>query len=299
MQEGPWESFVEIIRSLLTPIGLGGSAEFIAILPFLLIIYVIYLATVRATKISFRKVGMPREAGAGVIFVIRLIFFGFAFVAILAVTNLALGEELIALSALVGTAVGLAFSKSLSNLVSGIYVLAARPFRVGDYVRIGALEGIILEITLNYTRLLLPDYSRQYVPNTKVIESEVTNFRTRIDDYMAERGREWSDEHDYESRVSMAIEKLRYLTKGDEIFRYTFDIYVHRDHSLQEVREKFDSLCKEWRFKFVQQPEYFYWNNTHLGMIFRFEIIVKEPKKLLTVGTDFQEVLAESLAKLG
>jgi len=295
MQQGPWESFVELIRTFLTPIGLGGSAEFIAILPFLVIIYIIYLATVRATKISFRKVGMPREAGAGIIFIIRLIFFGIAFVAVLAVTNLALGSELIALSALVGTAVGLAFSKSLSNLVSGIYVLAARPFRVGDYVKIGVLEGIILEITLNYTRLLLPDYSRQYVPNAKVLESEVTNFRIRIDDYMADRGREWSDEHDYESRVSMAIEKLRYLTKGDEIFRYTFDIYVHRDHPLGKVREIFDNFCKEWRFKFVQQPEYFYWSNTHLGLIFRFEIIVKQPKQILTVGADFQEVLAQSV----
>ncbi|TFG11855.1 mechanosensitive ion channel [Candidatus Thorarchaeota archaeon] len=297
MQQGPWESFVGIIRSLLTPIGLGGSAEFIAILPFLILIYIIYLATVRATKISFRKVGMPREAGAGLIFLIRLIFFGIAFVAVLAVTNLAFGQELIALSALIGTAVGLAFSKSLSNLVSGIYVLAARPFRVGDYVRIGTLEGIVLEVTLNYTRLLLPDYNRQYVPNTKVLESEVTNFRIRIDDYMANRGREWIEEQDYESRVSMAVEKLRYLTKGDEIFRYTFDIHVHRDHSIQEIREIFDSLCKEWRFKFVQLPEYFYWSNTHLGLIFRFEIIVKEAKQLLTVGADFQEVLAQSVTR--
>jgi small-conductance mechanosensitive channel len=31
-----------------------------------------------------------------------------------------------------------------------LYVFAARPFRVGDYVKIGSVEGIVREITLNY-----------------------------------------------------------------------------------------------------------------------------------------------------
>ena len=72
-----------------------------------------------------------------------------------------LGTYILAGGALLGTAIGLAFSRALQNIVSGVYILIARPFRVGDYIRLGDSEGMVLEITLNYTRILRPDHTRQ------------------------------------------------------------------------------------------------------------------------------------------
>ncbi len=293
-----FQSFVEYIRGFLSPYGLGGYAEWIAILPFLILIYVIYLIVVRSVKISAQKVGMPREAMGGTVFIVRLIFFVIAFLAVLSTTNVVLGEAAIAISTLLGSAIGLASSRALGNLISGLYVFAARPFRVGDYVKIGDTEGIVLEITLNYTRIMQPDYNRALVPNNKVVESGVTNYRVRVDDYLKERGEEYHREISSESRMDAAIDRFKYLTKGEEIYRYSFDVYVHMSYDIDEVKRTFDRLCTEWEDRFLHPPEYIYFSNQNFGVIYRFAIIVDEPRLLMTIGGDFQTVIAEGLHRL-
>jgi small-conductance mechanosensitive channel len=241
---------------------------------------------------------LPREASTGVIFIIRLLFFGIALTAVLAATNTVLGASAVTFGALIGTALGLAFSRALSNLVSGLYLFGARPFRVGDYIRIDDVEGIVLDVTLNYTRLLMPNYVRMAVPNSKIIDSQLTNFRIRIDDYVSERGIEYHDEVDTDSRIDFAMRKLRYLTKGDEIYRYTFDILVHKDYPIDAVDQAFNALCDEWRPKFVERPEFFYANNENFGVVYTFAVIVKDPKSILTKVADFQTVIAHSLLSI-
>lgn len=293
----PFSQFVLFIQSLL-PLEFQQYAVYIAIIPFLLILYVIYLIVIRTARLSFRRMELPREASTGVIFIVRLLFFGIALTAVLAATNTVLGASAVTLGALIGTAVGLAFSRALANLVSGLYLFGARPFRVGDYIRVGDVEGLVLDVTLNYTRLLMPNYVRQAVPNSKIIDSQLTNFRIRIDDYVAERGIEWSEETDTEGRLDFAMRKLKYLTKGDEIHRYTFDILVHKDYPIDEVDKAFNTLCEEWRPTFVERPEFFYANNENFGVVYTFAVIVKDPKLILTKVADFQTAIAHSLLKL-
>lgn len=241
---------------------------------------------------------LPREASTGVIFMIRLLFFGIALTAVLAATNTVLGASAVTLGALIGTALGLAFSRALSNLVSGLYLFGARPFRVGDYIRVGDIEGLVLDVTLNYTRVLMPNYVRQAVPNSKIIDSSLTNFRVRIDDYVAERGIEWEEAPDTEGRLDFAMRKLKYLTKGNEIYRYTFDIYVHKDYPLDEVDKSFNLLCDEWRSKFVERPEFFYANNQNFGIVYTFAVVVKDPRAIMTKAADFQTAITHVLMNM-
>lgn len=294
MQFDPWHDFVGFVASLLAPFQLQGWATAVAIIPFLVIVYLAYIIFIRLLKTSFRKVGMPQEATTGIVFAVRLVFFAIALLTILAASDVLFGEGIIALSALIGTAVGLAFSKSLGNLVAGLYVFASRPFRVGDYVRIGRTEGIVTEITLNYTRLLLPDFTREFVPNLKVIESELNNYRIRIDDYNEFRRIQSKKESTERDRFHSAIDKLKFLTTGDEIYRYTFDVYVHKDFPMSKVKEKFGEIVQKWEDKFLQKPEYFYMSNQNFGIVYRFAIIVKDPYHLLTIGADFQTEVAHS-----
>lgn len=60
----------------------------------------------------------------------------------------------VAFSAPGGAAVGLASTQTIGNFIAGLYLLAARPFKVGDYVRLGTIEGVVQEITINYTKIL-------------------------------------------------------------------------------------------------------------------------------------------------
>ena len=77
-----------------------------------------------------------------------------------------------------GIAVALALQDTLSNLFAGIHLLADRPIRVGDYVRLSAhdVEGHVLDVGWRSTRIRMPQNSVVIVPNTLVAESVITNF---------------------------------------------------------------------------------------------------------------------------
>ncbi len=285
--------FVNYLKTLLTPWGLQDYAGLIALLPFYIFLYLLYLIAIRSIRVSFKKVGMPREATGGTIFGVRLFFFSVALLVLLTTVGESIAQYIVAGGALIGTAIGLAFSKALSNIVSGLYVLVARPFRVGDYIRLGETEGIVLEITLNYTRVLRTDHTRQFVPNSTTIDSRLTNFRVRIDDYLDERGMSYKHEifdpdDDEDSRFRDIVEKLTLLTRGDEVYRYTFDIEVERTCSQPKLEEFFSSLCTKWSEVFILPPEYFFWSSTATTMIYRFAFIVIDPKEIFNEGQQFK-----------
>jgi len=79
-------------------------------------------------------------------------------------------------SALIGAAIGFGSSQTINNVVAGLYVLVSQPFKVKDYVRIGALEGQVEEISINYTSLYTPTFNVLKVPNTQVMSSMILNM---------------------------------------------------------------------------------------------------------------------------
>jgi len=301
MQEDIFALFVEFIKNLL-PIDYQNYAGLIASFPIFVLIYIFYLIVIRSIKLTFRRVGMPREASSGIIFGVRLFFFAFALLFLLAWAGDVVSTYIVAGGALLGTAIGLAFSKALSNIVSGFYVLVARPFRVGDYVRMGDSEGIVTEITLNYTRLLRPDHTRQFIPNSSTVDQRMTNFRVRVDDYFDERGLEYHRDifdldADEDTRIRDAMEKFKFILKGDEVYRYTFDVELEKTCSQQEAKSYFTKVCEKWQPQFILPPEYFFWNSTATTMVYRFAIIVIDPKEIFTKGQDFKAELSEFATK--
>lgn len=85
-------------------------------------------------------------------------------------------NSLIAVLGAAGLAVSLALKDSLSNLASGILLLVSHPFNVGEFVEISGSGGTVSEIGLIYTRLNTLDNSRLYIPNSRVLASDIRNF---------------------------------------------------------------------------------------------------------------------------
>lgn len=85
-------------------------------------------------------------------------------------------ELLISISAISGAALGFASQKTLGNFIAGLYLLAARPFKVGDYVKIGTAEGIAQEITLNYAKILTAGNNIVAVSNLQLLDRDITNY---------------------------------------------------------------------------------------------------------------------------
>jgi small conductance mechanosensitive channel len=81
-----------------------------------------------------------------------------------------------ALMAAAGVAIGMAWSGLLSNFAAGVFMIVLRPFKVGDYVRVGGMEGTVHEIGLFVTTINTPDNVRTFIGNSKVFGDTIQNF---------------------------------------------------------------------------------------------------------------------------
>ena len=71
----------------------------------------------------------------------------------------------------------LALQDTLSNLFAGVHLLADKPIRVGDYVKLAdAVEGHVVDIGWRSTRVRMLQNVVVTIPNKRVAESIITNY---------------------------------------------------------------------------------------------------------------------------
>lgn len=81
-----------------------------------------------------------------------------------------------ALIAAIGIAIGAAWSGMLANFAAGAFILVFRPFKVGDYVLAGEVEGTVRTVGMFVTAIDTPDNVQTHVGNAKVMGGTIKNF---------------------------------------------------------------------------------------------------------------------------
>ena len=84
--------------------------------------------------------------------------------------------SLVALVSVAGVALSLSVQNVLSNLFSGITLLIAKPFTVGDFVEVAGKMGTVKAIGLFYTQINTVDNVAVSIPNSDVTGSSVNNY---------------------------------------------------------------------------------------------------------------------------
>jgi small-conductance mechanosensitive channel len=85
-------------------------------------------------------------------------------------------HTLLGAAGLATVAIGLAAQTSTSNFIAGLFLIAERPFVIGDVVCIGSTTGEVLSIDLLSVKLRTHDNLYVRVPNESVVKAEVTNL---------------------------------------------------------------------------------------------------------------------------
>jgi small conductance mechanosensitive channel len=75
-----------------------------------------------------------------------------------------------------GLAIGAAWSGLLSNFAAGAFLVIFRPYKVGDYVLAGTVEGTVSEIGLFNTTIIAPDNVAVIVANSKISGDIIKNY---------------------------------------------------------------------------------------------------------------------------
>lgn len=84
-------------------------------------------------------------------------------------------EIVVAVSATIGVAVGLASQGIIKNVFGGFMIILDRAFQVGDKIEVNNYYGEVLQIGLRSTKIVTPADSVVSVPNGEVISNAVSN----------------------------------------------------------------------------------------------------------------------------
>jgi len=117
-----------------------------------------------------------------------------------------LGTALFAGAGIVALVVGFASQKAFSNIISGIFILIFKPFRISDIIEFkDGQKGVVEEITLRHT--LIKDYEnrRIIIPNSVISEETIIN--SNIQDEKIRKHIEFSIS--YDSNINKAINIIR------------------------------------------------------------------------------------------
>jgi len=117
-----------------------------------------------------------------------------------------LGTALFAGAGIIALVVGFASQKAFSNIISGIFILIFKPFKISDVIEFkDGQKGIVEEITLRHT--IIKDYEnrRIIIPNSAISEETIIN--SNIHDEKIRKHIEFSIS--YDSDIDKAMEIIR------------------------------------------------------------------------------------------
>lgn len=87
-----------------------------------------------------------------------------------------LDEKLMTTSAVGAVVVGFALQDTLGNLFSGLAIQIEKPFRVGQWIRVGDHEGQVQEVTWRATKLLTKAGQFTILPNSLMSREAILNY---------------------------------------------------------------------------------------------------------------------------
>ncbi|MEI8173461.1 MAG: mechanosensitive ion channel family protein [Deltaproteobacteria bacterium] len=167
-----------------------GALEYTAIKPDMLhvihkgmLILVILSVTIALSRVCVgftnvysRKVGGVFLSTSMFANLSKALVFVIGFLIILQTLGLSITPILTALG-VGGLAVALALKDTLSNLFSGIHIIASKQVSPGDYVKLSSgEEGHIVDITWRFTTIKSPPNNMIIVPNSNLASAIVTNY---------------------------------------------------------------------------------------------------------------------------
>lgn len=166
-------ALVRYVISMLLP-GFGITiAEYEVYIQILLALAFGYLIVSAVARLFYwSTIGRYGHSTAAAIRnVVRIVGVG-AMVAAIA-GGVAGGAAGVALGGFLGMVVGFASQQVLGQAISGLFLLIARPFRIGDAVVIAGEDGIVDDVSTLFTKVSKADGVKVLIPNNAIIGGKV------------------------------------------------------------------------------------------------------------------------------
>jgi small-conductance mechanosensitive channel len=83
------------------------------------------------------------------------------------------------LSGAIAIGFGFGAQNIINNFISGWILIGEKPIRIGDFLEVEGVKGIVEEINTRSTRVRRVDGVHMLIPNSKLLENTVTNWTLR------------------------------------------------------------------------------------------------------------------------
>lgn len=102
---------------------------------------------------------------------------GLAIIIFLVLNSLGINmAPLLGAAGILGIALGFASQTSVSNIISGIFLIAEKPFEIGDIIKVNGNTGVVKSVDLLSVKIHGFDNRYIRIPNEVIIKTEVTNI---------------------------------------------------------------------------------------------------------------------------
>lgn len=192
-------SFINWIKSFIT------WENLFKLLGAVFIIFVMWIVFHLIAK-AIRRVPETKLPAQRTAVIIRFLKYIFYIIVVLYVLGL-FGINLKAIwgaAGIAGVAIGFAAQTSVSNLISGLFVLTEGSIHVGDTIIVGDVTGIVDEVKLLSIRVHTYDNQMVRIPNSTIINSNLTN-----NSYHNKRRLTLNVGVDYSTDMKLALETLK------------------------------------------------------------------------------------------
>jgi small-conductance mechanosensitive channel len=205
--------------------------------------------------------------------VTRFIVLAIGFLLVLAVFGVSITPWLTTLG-IAGLAVSLALQATLTDLVSGMLLLASRQLTIGEYVKLSTgEEGYISDITWRTTTIRQLSNNVVIVPNSKMTSLPVTNYHidTQNIGVSVELGVSYNSDLDQVERVTIEVAQevmrtvkggmpefepsVRFNTLGDYSIRLTVSMQAQQVGDQDLIKHEFiKRLRRRYREEGISIP---------------------------------------------
>jgi small-conductance mechanosensitive channel len=199
-----------------------------------------------------------------------------AFYILADVWNVAL-DKVFAAMGIGSIVVALALQNTLSDVVSGILLVVDKPFQVGDWLRIGTVEGRVLQMNWRAVRLFTRDFDVLTIPNGVLGKDMIYNY-TIVDPSHAEHVPAHFSYLDPPNRVKRALREavqdidgvlaepppeVATIAYNTEAIQYDIKYFIRDFNRSPEIREAVTSrifyVAKRHQFR-IPFPQHVQWN---------------------------------------
>jgi small-conductance mechanosensitive channel len=205
-----------------------------------------------------KRAKLERNAANNLVLTFRILILIAAALAISRIAGAVDPNLILSISAIAGAALGFASQKTLGNFLAGLFLLAARPFKVGDYVRLGTVEGVVQEVTINYTKVLTIGNNTVSISNLQILDRDITN-------YVVESRRNFS------------------------LYCYTFEIGFDHTVSTDKMAAIFAEVFERFVHTLPKPPYATLTRSEAFGRVYTVYLYVEHPEDVFTLKPQISE----------